>query len=469
MTAVMKPVITLVGRPNVGKSTLFNRLTRSRNALVADLPGLTRDRIYGDGKLGDRPYIVVDTGGLGGDELNITGQMAAQARLAMREADAILLLVDGRNGLSAGDEQIAAYLRQLGKRVFVAVNKSEGANPHLIAADFQGLSLGQPYAISAAHGDGIAALMESVLADLPRVSDGGEEAEDGSIRVAVVGRPNVGKSTLINRMLGEERVVVFDEAGTTRDSIYIPYERDGQRYTLIDTAGVRRKARVDDAIEKFSIVKTLQAIDAAHVVIMVMDASEGVHAQDVSLAGMVVERGRAMVIAINKWDGLPHEQRLRVKTEMDRRLPFLDFAKFHFISALHGTGVGDLFGTIVNAYKAAMRKFPTPQLTRTLEDAVSAYPPPLARGRRIKLRYAHQGGSNPPLIIVHGNQTEAVPTAYQRYLVNTFRKVLRLQGTPLRLEFKTGTNPYAGRKNVLSPRQIEKRKRLQRHIKKGGR
>lgn len=469
MSTVMKPVITLVGRPNVGKSTLFNRLTRSRDALVADLPGLTRDRIYGDGKIGDRPYIVVDTGGLGGDEENITGQMAAQARQAMKEADAILLLVDGRHGLSAGDEQVADYLRQLGKRVFVAVNKSEGANTHVISADFQSLGLGQPYAISAAHGDGIGALMEAVLADLPRVTDGSEEAEDGSIRVAVVGRPNVGKSTLINRMLGEERVVVFDEAGTTRDSIYIPYERDGQRYVLIDTAGVRRRARVEDAIEKFSIVKTLQAIDAAHVVIMVMDASEGVHAQDTGLAGMVVERGRAMVIAINKWDGLSQDQRQVVKTDIDRRLPFLEFAKFHFISALHGSGVGDLFGTVVNAYQAAMRKFPTPQLTRTLESAVSGYPPPLVHGRRIKLRYAHQGGSNPPLIIVHGNQAEAVPATYQRYLVNTFRKVLRLQGTPLRMEFKTGVNPYAGKKNVLTPRQIEKRRRLQRHHKKDAR
>ncbi len=469
MTAVMKPVITLVGRPNVGKSTLFNRLTRSRDALVANLPGLTRDRIYGDGKVGDRPYIVVDTGGLGGDEDNITGQMALQARLAMQEADAILLLVDGRGGLSAGDEQIAAYLRQLGKQVFLAVNKSEGADPHVIAADFQSLGLGQPYAISAAHGDGIPRLMDAVLAGLPNAAETPDEEEDGSIRVAVVGRPNVGKSTLINRMLGEERVVVFDEAGTTRDSIYVPYERDGQRYTLIDTAGVRRKARVEDAIEKFSIVKTLQAIDAAHVVILVMDAAEGVHAQDVSLAGMVVERGRAMVIAINKWDGLPQEQRQVVKTGIDRRLPFLDFAKFHYISALHGSGVGDLFTTIVNAYKAAMRKFPTPQLTRTLEDAVSAYPPPLVHGRRIKLRYAHQGGSNPPLIIVHGNQAEAVPATYQRYLVNTFRKVLRLLGTPLRMEFKTGANPFAGKKNVLNPRQVEKRKRLQRHIKKKSR
>ena len=461
----MKPVITLVGRPNVGKSTLFNRLTHSRAALVADLPGLTRDRIYGDGKLGDHPYMVVDTGGLSGDEQDIAGLMAGQAKLAMQEADVILFLVDGRNGLTAGDERIADYLRQLGKRIFVTVNKSEGANPHVAVAEFQGLGLGQPYAISATHGDGVAGLMEAVLAELP---EAGEEPGDGEegIRVAVVGRPNVGKSTLINRMLGEERVLVFDQAGTTRDSIYIPYERDGQRYVLIDTAGVRRRARVEDVIEKFSVVKTLQAVDAAHVVIMVLDAREGVHAQDLTLAGMVVERGRALVVAINKWDGLPPDQRERMKKEIDRRLPFLDFAEMHFVSALHGSGVGNLFDAVQGAYDAAMHKLPTPELTRILEQAVIHYPPPLVKGRRIKLRYAHQGGSNPPLIVIHGTQTAAVPAAYQRYLINTFRERFHLRGTPLRVEFKTGANPYAGKRNVLTKRQAAKRKRLQRHIKK---
>ena len=465
MPPVMKPVVTLVGRPNVGKSTLFNRLTRTRDALVADLPGLTRDRIYGDGKYGDRPYIVVDTGGLTDEADGVAGHMAEQARQAMQEADVIVFLVDGRAGLTGADQQIAASLRQLGKRVVVTVNKSEGADENVIAAEFQRLGLGQPQAISAAHGEGIAQLMEHVLAGLPDVG-AARAREDEGIRVAVVGRPNVGKSTLVNRMLGEERVVVFDEAGTTRDSIYIPYERDGQRYVLIDTAGIRRRARVDDAIEKFSIVKTLQAIDAAHVVIMVMDAAEGVHNQDVSLAGMVVERGRAMVIAVNKWDGLPHDQRQRVKTEIDRRLPFLDFATMSFISALHGSGVGDLFGAVVRAYQAAMRKIPTPDLTRLLQDAVVHYPPPLARGRRIKLRYAHQGGSNPPLIIIHGTQTEAVPASYQRYLINAFREALRLKGTPLRIEFKSGENPYADRKNVLTPRQVERRRRQRRIFKK---
>jgi len=464
-SGLVKPVVTLVGRPNVGKSTLFNRLTRSRDALVADLPGLTRDRIYGDGKIGDRPYIVVDTGGLTREAEGIAGHMADQARQAMQEADVILFLVDGRAGLTSADEDIAASLRQLGKRVVLTINKSEGADPDLIAAEFQRLGLGQPQTISSAHGEGVAQLMAHVLAGLPDVSAMSAGEEDG-IRVAVVGRPNVGKSTLVNRMLGEERVVVFDEAGTTRDSIYIPYERDGQRYVLIDTAGVRRRARVEDAIEKFSIVKTLQAIDAAHVVIMVMDAAEGVHNQDVSLAGMVVERGRAMVIAVNKWDGLSQEQRQRVKSEIDRRLPFLDFASFHFISALHGSGVGDLFGTVVRAYKAAMRKMPTPELTRLLQDAVMHNAPPIAHGRRIKLRYAHQGGSNPPLIIVHGTQTESVPAAYQRYLVNSFHAALRLKGTPLRIEFKSGENPYADKKNALTPRQIERRRRQRRIFKK---
>jgi len=345
------------------------------------------------------------------------------------------------------------------------VNKSEGANPHIAAAEFQSLGLGQPYAISAVHGDGIAALMEAVLAELPAAGDAPADEQEG-IRVAVVGRPNVGKSTLINRLLGEERVLVFDEAGTTRDSIYIPYERDDQRYVLIDTAGVRRRARVDEAIEKFSVVKTLQAIDAAHVVIMVLNAREGVHAQDLTLAGMVVERGRALVVAINKWDGLPPEQREQTKKDIDRRLPFLDFAEMRFVSALHGSGVGGLFDAVQHAYGAAMRKFTTPKLTRVLEQAVIHYPPPLVKGRRIKLRYAHQGGSNPPLIIIHGNQTASVPAAYQRYLVNTFRSQFHLKGTPLRLEFKTGDNPYAGKKNTLSKRQSAKRKRLKQHVNK---
>lgn len=463
----MKPVITLAGRPNVGKSTLFNRLTHTRAALVADLPGLTRDRLYGDGKVGDRPYMVVDTSGLSGDDQGVAGLMAGQARLAMQEADVILFITDARNGLTADDERIAADMRQMGKRIFVVANKSEGMDPHVAAAEFQRLGLGQPHAISATHGDGVAGLMAAALAELPEVAADGAGERQG-IHVAVVGRPNVGKSTLINCMLGEERVLVFDQAGTTRDSIYIPYERDGQRYVLIDTAGVRRRARVEDVIEKFSVVKTLQAIDAAHVVIMVLDAREGVHAQDLTLAGMVVERGSALVIAVNKWDGLSPEQRQRVKADMDRRLQFLDFAETYFVSALHGSGVGNLFDAVTGAYGAAMRKFTTPELTHILNEAVTHNPPPLVKGRRIKLRYAHQGGSNPPLIIVHGTQTAAVPAAYQRYLVNIIRSRFRLRGTPLRIEFRTGANPYAGRKNVLTKRQTAKRKRLRRHIKNSG-
>ncbi len=468
----MKPVIALVGRPNVGKSTLFNRLTRSRDALVADQPGLTRDRIYGDGKIGDRPYIVVDTGGLTGDGVAIEGRMAEQAQQAMVEADAVLFLVDGRAGLSAGDEIIAAQLRTLNKPIFLVVNKTEGVDSALAGAEFQVLGLGETYTVSAAHGDRITYLMEAVLSVMPQVEEVPTDEEAG-IKVAVVGRPNVGKSTLVNRILGEERMVVFDEAGTTRDSVYIPFEAKagagvsaGQRYTLIDTAGVRRRGRVSETIEKFSVIKTLQAIDAANVVIMVFDAREGVAAQDISLAGMVAERGRALVIAINKWDGLTPDQRQQVKTDIDRRLPFLSYAALFFISALHGTGVGDMFTAIGKAYKAAMRKLATPDLTRILEQAVVHNPPPIVRGRRIKLRYAHQGGSNPPLIIIHGNQTQSVPEPYRRYLINTYREALRLRGTPLRIEFKGGENPYAGKKNILTPRQVEKRRRQRRIFKK---
>ena len=373
--------------------------------------------------------------------------------------------MDGRSGLTAGDEHVAATLRRMSKRVFLVVNKAEGADPVLVGAEFQSLGLGQPHAVSAAHGYGVASLMEAVLAELPADDETDEAAQDG-IRVAVVGRPNVGKSTLINRLLGEERVLVYDQAGTTRDSVYIPYERDGQRFVLIDTAGLRRRSRVEDVIEKFSVVKTLQAVEAAHVVIMVLDARDGVHAQDLTIAGMVVERGCALVIAVNKWDGLTPEQRQRMKDDIDRRLPFLNFAAIRFVSALHGTGVGNLFDEVVGAYAAAMRKLSTPELTRILNQAVIHYPPPVVRGRRIKLRYAHQGGSNPPLVVIHGNQTAALPAAYRRYLVNTFRGALHLEGTPLRLQFKTGANPYAGRKNELNKRQTVKRKRMLRHVKK---
>ncbi|HEY9198990.1 MAG TPA: ribosome biogenesis GTPase Der [Gammaproteobacteria bacterium] len=465
----MLPVIALVGRPNVGKSTLFNFLTRSRDALVADVPGLTRDRKYGEGKFGGRPYLVVDTGGLSGEEIGIDALMAKQSWLAVEEADAVLFMVDARDGLTVTDEAIATRLRRAGKSVVLVVNKIDGCNAAVVTADFHRLGLGEPAAISAAHGQGVQDLAARVLASLPEQAPAEEAApqQDDSIRIALIGRPNVGKSTLLNRILGEERVVAFDQPGTTRDSIFVPFERDGQRYTLIDTAGVRRRARVSEAIEKFSVIKALQAMEAAHVVILVLDAHEGLGEQDATLAGYAADSGRALVVAINKWDGLTSDARDWLRQELDRRLPFIGFAEFHFISALHGSGVGDLFGAVQRCYRSATAKFSTPQLTRTLEQAVFAHQPPLVQGRRIKLRYAHQGGQNPPVIIIHGNQTERVPDAYQRYLVNVFRKALQLVGTPLRIEFRTGENPYKDRRNKLSPRQVQKRKRMMKHIKKG--
>jgi GTP-binding protein len=465
----VQPVVALVGRPNVGKSTLFNCLTRSRDALVADQPGLTRDRQYGLGRVGDRPYIVVDTGGLSGDTDGIDGKMADQSLRAVEEATVVLFLVDARQGLTASDEIIASHLRRCGKPVILVANKAEGLSSAVAGAEFHALGLGEPHTVAAAHGQGIGRLMEAVLADLPAPELQEEEAEAGGIRVAIIGRPNVGKSTLVNRILGEERVVVYDMPGTTRDSIRIPFERDGQSYTLIDTAGVRRRARVKEAIEKFSVIKTLQAIEAAHVVVMVLDAREGVAEQDAGLLGFVLDAGRALVVAVNKWDGLEPGQRENVRRELDVKLPFIAFAKVHFISALHGTGVGELFASVQRAHRSATRKLSTPDLTRLLEDAVATHQPPLVRGRRIKLRYAHQGGRNPPVIVIHGNQTEAVPKAYRRYLENIFRKHLRLEGTPVRIEFRSGENPYAGKRNVLTRRQIEKRRRLTKFVKKSAR
>lgn len=464
----MLPVIALVGRPNVGKSTLFNRLTRSRDALVADLPGLTRDRKYGEGKLGERDYIVIDTGGISGDEEGIDRAMAEQSLLAIDEADVVLFLVDGRAGLNPADEMIADHLRREQKSCYLVVNKTDGIDPDVARSEFFSLGLGDPLTIAAAHGRGVSALIDLTLDDLgiPEPDENEpEEKEDSGIRIAVVGRPNVGKSTLVNRMLGEDRVVVFDQAGTTRDSIYIPYERDGQPYTLIDTAGVRRRKHIREAVEKFSIVKTLQAIKDANVVVAVIDAREGVTEQDLHMLGFVIDSGRALVVTLNKWDGMTQEQKDKVKTQVDRRLMFADFARFHFISALHGSGVGDLYRSIDEAYDSAMAKWSTNQLTKLLEDVVADHQPPQVNNRRIKLRYAHQGGSNPPIIVVHGNQTNVLPASYKRYLENRFIKFLKVKGTPIRFEFRTGDNPFAGKRNILTARQQAKKERQRQHVK----
>jgi GTP-binding protein len=460
----MLPVIALVGRPNVGKSTLFNFLTGTRDALVADLPGLTRDRKYGYGKVGNIPYLVVDTGGLVVDARGVEVLMAQQALRAIEEADRVLFMVDAREGLASSDHFIAQTLRKLGKRVIVVVNKAEGLDAATASADFHQLGLGDPEAISATHGDNVRNVMESVLEGLSGADTDGAGPDD--IRVAVVGRPNVGKSTLINRLLGEERLIAFDQPGTTRDAVFVPFERDGRRYTLIDTAGVRRRARVEEAVEKFSVIKALQAIDSANVVIGVIDAHDTVAEQDASLFGMVAERGRALIIAVNKWDNIPMDKRDEIRTGLDLRLPFLDFAPVHFISALHGTGVGELMRAVSHAYDASMREMQTPELTRVLELAAEQHQPPLVRGRRIKLRYAHQGGRNPPIIVVHGNQVQHVPDAYRRYLANVFRKHFRLEGSPVRVEFRADENPFKGRRNPLTPRQVRSRKRMLKRVKR---
>ena len=459
----MLPVIALIGRPNVGKSTLFNRLTRSRDAIVADYPGLTRDRQYGFGKLGPVPYIVIDTGGVAGGEEGIEELMVEQTVRALKEADVAIIMVDGRSGRTAADEHVAALARKHAKSTWLAVNKAEGLDQDIASGEFHSLGLGEPVAISAAHGDRIASLMDEVLALFKESNeDSAAEDEDADkpLRIAVIGRPNVGKSTLINRLIGEDRLVVFDQPGTTRDSVSVPFERDDKKYILIDTAGVRRKSRVHETVEKFSIVKALQAMERAQVVIPVLDASEGVTDQDVSLIGLAVERGRALVVVANKWDGLSHDQRRQIKADLERKLPFLDFAERMTISALHGTAVGDLLPAVTRAFKAATRDMSTTELTRELEAALVAHSPPLVRGRRVKLRYAHQGGRNPPVIVIHGNQTERVPDVYRRYLINRFRKAFRLKGTPVRLAFKTSDNPFKGKRNKLTPRQQRKRQRL---------
>ncbi len=490
------PVIALVGRPNVGKSTLFNRMTKTRDALVANLPGLTRDRQYGHAVFEGQPYIVIDTGGISGDEVGVDGKMAAQSLQAAQEADIVLFLTSAKEGITAGDHAIVRQLRQMEKTALLVVNKTDGINSETVVHEFYDLGFGEPHPVAATQNRGVQKLLAQTFekiqqqnswsptlqqaeADIPTqqdlvtpVSEPEKTAKsfksfspDEPIKMAIIGRPNVGKSTLVNRMLGEDRVVVFDLPGTTRDSIAIDMERRGQKYTLIDTAGVRKRGKIREAVEKFSVVKTLQAIENAHVVIMVIDAREGVSDQDLSLLGFVIDSGRSLVIAINKWDGLEKDIKEEVKQTLKRRLQFVDFAKTHFISALHGTGVGDLFNSVVKAYRSAHIKMTTGKLTDWLLEAQHKHPPPLVHGRRIKLRMAHAGGHNPPWIIIHGNQTASLPLSYQRYLSNFFRDKLKLVGTPVRFEFKSGDNPFQGKKNSLPDRQKSRKERNMKHYK----
>lgn len=463
----MLPVIALLGRPNVGKSTLFNYLTCTRDALVANYPGLTRDRQYGYGKRGSVPYLVVDTGGITGDGEGIDGQIADQAMKAIGEADAVIFLVDGRVGLHPGDEAIALQLRKLDIPIYLAANKLEGQSEEQ-AFEFYALGLDEPHAISAERGDRVVGLVDYILGSIPSSEQEEQDMAPG-IRVAMIGRPNVGKSTLINRILGEDRLVTADMPGTTRDSIFVPFERNDKQYTMIDTAGVRRRARIDEAIEKFSVIKTMQAIDRAHVCVIVLDASQGIAEQDARLIGLAMERGRSLVIGVNKWDLMTEEERETFWEHYHYKLPFLDFAKVHNISALRGRGLTALFNSIEQAYESGQREMPTSELNQLLEQAIMRHQPPAVRGRRVKLRFAHQSGTNPPVITIHGNQTQSVPDHYQRYLVNFFRKAYKLTGAALRIEFKTGDNPFAGRKNQLTERQQKKRRRLVKHVKKNGR
>lgn len=463
----MKPTVVLVGRPNVGKSTLFNRLTRSRDAIVADIPGLTRDRHYGHGRLGDKPYLVVDTGGF---EPTVTEgilhEMAKQTLQAVDEADIVLFIVDGRSGLTPQDKIVAEQLRKSGRKILLVVNKTEGMMSSVVVAEFHELGLGDPCAISAVHGENVNELVELMLHDFPQQQE--QERKDEHPKIAIVGRPNVGKSTLVNTLLGEERVIAFDEPGTTRNSIYIDFERNGRTYTLIDTAGLRRRGKVQETIEKFSVVKTLQAIEDANVVVLVLDARSEISDQDAHIAGFILEAGRALVVAVNKWDSLDDYQRDTIKREISRKLPFLEnFARFHYISALRGTGIKGLLPSVDAAYAATMAHLPTPRLTRALMAAVEKQPPPRAGVSRPKLRYAHQGGSNPPLIIIHGSALDHVPQTYQRYLENMFRETFRLEGTPLRIEFKKGRNPYAGKRPApLSEAEAKQAHRRRRHGRK---
>jgi GTPase len=476
----MLPVIALVGRPNVGKSTLFNRLTRSRDALVADYPGLTRDRQYGQAAVEGHPFIVIDTGGIQGDEQGIDALMAGQSLQAIAEADAVLFMVDARAGLTSADEAIAEYLRKQDKTVFLVANKVDGIDADSAVSEFYALGLGDAvHQIAAAHGRGVTQLItlalqphveflteqhdanvpsqdefaehEQLLADEELEPD--EQVDEENIKLAIIGKPNVGKSTLTNRILGEDRVVVFDMPGTTRDSVYIPMERNGQQYTLIDTAGVRRRKNVTDVVEKYSVIKTLQAIEDSNVCLLIIDAREGLAEQDLSLLGFILESGRSLVIAVNKWDGLDNDVKDRVKSELDRRLGFIDFARIHFISALHGTGVGHLFESVEEAFFSATKRISTSMVTKILDMAIFDHQPPMHNGRRIKLKYAHAGGYNPPIIVIHGNQAKHLPPSYKRYLMNYYRKSLKIMGTPIKIEFRETTNPFAGKKKLTYTEQ----------------
>ncbi len=441
----MLPTIVLVGRPNVGKSTLFNRLTKSRDALVADLPGLTRDRHYGRGIGASQPYLVIDTGGFEPTaESGILKEMARQTLLAIDEADVVIFLVDGRAGITPQEYIIADKLRRSQRPVLLAVNKTEGMQKAVVSADFHELGLGEPLSISSAHGEGVKDLIELALENFPEPQEDEEVKHNNRVpRVAIVGRPNVGKSTLVNALLGEERVIAFDEPGTTRDSIEIDLEKNGKHYVIIDTAGVRKRGKVFESIEKFSVVKTMQAIEDANVAILVVDAQEGITEQDAHVAAYILDAGRALVVAINKWDGLKDDEREWIKNEIDRKLQFLDFAKFHYISALRKKGLTELFTSVDGAFKAAFAKLATPQLTRVLIDAVAQHQPPVSKGIRPKLRYAHQGGMNPPIVVIHGNHVDGVKDSYKRFLEGVFRKTFQLTGTPLRVQFKQGDNPFA--------------------------
>lgn len=459
----MLPVVVIIGRPNVGKSSLFNYLSKSRDALVADQPGVTRDRLYSHCHFEDSHFIVVDTGGIGEDESHIDQLTATQAKQAVEEADLVLFLVDARAGLTAADQAIFQLCRHSQKKLMVVANKIDGVDEHIALADFYQLGIDNIQGISVSHNRNVKQLVSDILQQLPTSE---MPPENAGTTFAVIGRPNVGKSTLVNRILGEERVIALDEPGTTRDSIFIPFTRRDKPYTIIDTAGVRRRKNVSEVVEKFSVVKTLKAISDANVVVMMFDAQQEISNQDTTLLGFALNEGRAIVIAINKWDGLEDDKREWIKRELERKLSFIDFARIHFISALHGTAVGDLFRSIDEAYASCMKKISTSDVNKVLEDAIKRHQPPLVRGRRIKLRYAHVGGHNPPTIIMHGNQVDELPDSYKRYLINTFRKAFNLTGTPIRLFFEQGDNPYQGRKNTLNDRQIKKRRRLKKFIKK---